>query len=179
MNHLLAPTAIIATVAMLFSSVAPAGACTCLPTAAPDATGRPGTNADVIVEGTIDQLFARSSESDDPFVDLSAVVSVERYIKGSGSTVIKVDDPIHSGLCAFFDQSMVGSRYTLFLELREDSLRTNLCSGNQFLSGPTGGWQPADPADGDGLPREAFWALAIVLPITFLATATLVASRRP
>lgn len=173
MKYLLAPVAILATVALLFSSVAPAGACTCAPIAAPGGADQPRTQADVIVEGTIDQLFVRSSESTDPIVDLSAIVSVERYINGSGPAVIEVDDPIHGGLCAFFDESMVGSRYTLFLEVREDLLRTNLCSGNQLLSRG----QPTAPAD-DDIPREVFWAFAILFPIAFLTTATLSPWRR-
>ncbi|MCH8815968.1 MAG: hypothetical protein IH957_12925 [Chloroflexi bacterium] len=190
MKYLLAPTTVIGGVAPLFSSVAPATACICLPTAT--TTEERIASSKLVVVGDV---VSRT--------DSGAIVSVELYLKGSGPTYIEVHDP-PGGECGVFRQ--LGDRFVLFLNTDEGSdepPRTSSCFGNIRLGGQspggphvdrllaiTGPGQPPDDAaendpqpidrdvKDDDLPHEVFWPLALVLPIALLTAATLSPWRR-
>jgi len=200
MKHLLAPTAIIATVAILFSAITPAHACSCAQLSVEESV----TNADIVAIATVTRMVsAPELRGDDGVQDSDGIASVERYLKGSGPVEITVDDPVGDGDCGFLDETHVGERHLFFLTTDDGPYRTHLCAGNAVITGkfvdeptvnayvaeveaitgpgqaPDDSQQPTDSTDDDNLPREAFWALAILLPFAFLAGATLVASRRP
>jgi hypothetical protein len=228
MKHLLAPTGIIATVAILFAAITPAHACSCAQISVEDSVA----NANIVAIATVTRMVSAPELRGDAGVqDSDGLASVERYLKGSGPAEITIDDPVGDGDCGFLDETHVGERHLFFLTTDDGAYKTHLCAGNALLTGEfvdeptvnayvaeveaiTGSGQapndvqPTDPpvgdgsfpinqtevgvvqtleddalqltpADADDLPREAFWALAIVLPFVFLAAATLVASRRP
>ncbi|MCH8815969.1 MAG: hypothetical protein IH957_12930 [Chloroflexi bacterium] len=197
MKHLLAPTALIATVAILFSAVTPAHACSCAQPSVEEIVA----NADIVAIATVTRLVdATEMWGITGVPDRDGIASVERYLKGSGPAEITVDDPSGDGDCGFLDETDVGERHLFFLTTDDGAYKTHLCSGNALLTGefvdedtvnaylaeveavtgpghPPDGVDPTSTADND-LPREVFWALAILLPIAVLATATLVAARR-
>jgi hypothetical protein len=197
MKHLLAPTAIVATVAVLFSAITPAHACSCAQLSVEETVA----NADVVAIGMVTDLLVLGPNVDAARGDVDALVSVSTYLKGSGPPSIAVDDPVGDGDCGFIDETDVGERLLFFLTTSEGVYKTNLCAGNALLTGEfvdeptvnaylaeveavTGPGQPPDtdeptpPAEDDDLPREAFWALALALPIAFLVGATLSPWRR-
>lgn len=197
MKHLLAPIAVLVTTAILLSAVTPAYACSCAQPSIEDTVA----NADVVAVATVTRLVDDADGGFGGITDLDGIASVERYLKGSGPAEITIDDPAGDGDCGFLDETDVGERHLFFLTTDEDAYKTNLCAGNALLTGEfvdeptvnaylaeieaiTGpGQAPDDSApiaqtEDDGIPREVFWAFAILLPIAFLATAALVASRR-
>ena len=200
MKHLLAPTAIIATVAVLFAAITPAHACSCAQLSVEESVA----NADIVAIATVTRMVsAPELRGDDGIQDSDGLASVERYLKGAGPAEITVDDPVGDGDCGFLDETHIGERHLFFLTTDDGAYKTHLCAGNALLTGEfvdeptvnayvaeveavTGPGQAPDDSgqptgsteDGDDLPREAFWALAILLPFIFLATATLSPWRR-
>lgn len=205
MKHLLVPIASLATVAILFSAITPAYACSCAQLSVEETVA----NADVVAIATVTRLVDDIETYDGEEAggvarggvpDSDGIASVERYLKGSGPAEITVDDPIGDADCGFLDETDLGERHLLFLTTDEGVYKTHLCAGNALLTGEfvdeptvnaylaeveaiTGPGQPPDdsgpttPTD-DDLPREAFWALAILIPIAFLTAATLSLRRR-
>ncbi|MFQ5474068.1 MAG: hypothetical protein ACE5FA_14455, partial [Dehalococcoidia bacterium] len=118
------------------------------------------------------------------------------YLKGLGPGAL----PVFFGLgssCDYNDLYVPGDDFLLFLQRPEAHSPTehstyacagnaNLTTGDTLTSIPVDDYLidvkaatgPGLPPDHSDLPREAFWALAIILPIAFLAAATLAASRR-
>jgi hypothetical protein len=187
MKYVLLPCAILATVAVMFSAITPAHACICVT----------GETKQERVERSHTILVGQIAE----VANRSVTVSVERFLKGSGETPLAVGNLASCGARLSLDQ-----RYILFLHispppLGRGDLETSMCSWNVYLAGGrigeeiaarlvadveaiTGPGQPPDnaepiaPAEDGDFPREAFWALAIVLPIALLAAATLSRWRR-
>jgi hypothetical protein len=197
MKHLLAPSALLVTTAIVFSAITPAHACSCIQLSVEQTV----VNADVIAVARITGLVDDELDPRPLIVDKDGLAAVERYLKGSGPSAITVDDPSDGGVCGFLGEGAVGERFLFFLTTDSGGYKTNLCAGNALLTGEfvdeptvnaylaeveaiTGPGQPPDddgpavPTEDDDLPREAFWALAIVLPFVFLAAATLTPWRR-
>jgi len=197
MRHLLPPTAVLFTVAILFAAITPAHACSCAQPSVEETVA----NADIVAIATVSRLVDDADGGFADVPDLDGVATVERYLKGTGPAEITVDDPIGDGDCGFLDETDVGERHLFFLTTDDGAYRTHLCAGNALLTGefvdePTvnaylaeveavtglgqapDGSDPIAPTDDVNLPREAFWAAAILLPIAFLATATLSPWRR-
>lgn len=127
MRYLVPPLAILATVAMLFGSVAPASACSCIPISEDtDPAVYYLNNAVTVVYGTVDELVPAPGRESPR--DVSAIVSVERYLKGQGPAVIEVHDPPDGAACGYFH----GARdaLVLFLTKRGGDFYTHLCAGN-------------------------------------------------
>lgn len=132
MTRLMAPFAVLVTVAMLFGSAAPTAACSCVPP--PEGMSQQEfhvSRASIIVVGTIEDLIAFESSK---VIDEKAVISVDRYLKGSGPDRIDIGHPGDTS-CAFFRASMKGSRYVIFAS-SVGGLSTGSCSGNIGLGGP-------------------------------------------
>ena len=143
MKRFLLPLAAVAITGLLLpAGLRPAYACSC----ALLSTEEYVNNADVIAIGTVVQLIETAEqfppveeESDGIIPDIDAVVSVERYLKGTGPAEIEVDDPPSGGTCGIFEELSVGSRYLLFLTGTTSPFTTNLCSGSLPVEGP-GRW---------------------------------------
>ena len=201
MRPFVPPLVLIAVAALLFSSVAPAGALGC---PAPVGNLRE-TAADLIVVGEIESEAERTY-----------TFTVERYLKGSGPAAISVDRPPSEDPTSPFVYMSPDRKLLLFL-LEDaggpEAYRVMPCAGGSLPDGDaninaylastltiTGPGQPpydaepepaqleppddaGPPAQTDGestdaLPRAPMWAAAIVLPLLFLAGAMLLASRR-
>ncbi len=196
MKCLLLPLAAITIASLLLPSVNPAYACSCAALTPEQYVD----NADIIVIGTVVRLIETTEEFSTPeekpdgqIPDVDAAVQVERYLKGSRSAEIEVDDPPSGGTCGFLEQASLGQRYLLFLTGETSPLQTHLCSGStplvdtphvqqflqevQAITGP-GTLPPTDsapPADesGGGTP----W-LAIAASAGILAAASALLLRR-
>jgi len=138
MNRFFAPLAIAAMAGLLFSSITPAHACSCA--VQPVAERLAFYNHAVV--GTVLRLVDDPSEGyAEGYPDKDAVVSVERYLKGSGPAEIVADDPVGDADCGFFSEGSVGQRYVLFLgsdaifgNSDDGALYTHLCAGNEIAS---------------------------------------------
>ncbi len=196
MKRLLLPLAAITIASLLLPSVNPAYACSCAALTPEQYVD----DADIIVIGTVVRLIETTEEFSTPeekpdgqIPDVDAAVQVERYLKGSRSAEIEVDDPPSGGTCGFLEQESLGQRYLLFLTGETSPLQTHLCSGStplvdtphvqqvlqevQAITGP-GTLPPTDsapPADesGGGTP----W-LAIAASAGILAAASALLLRR-
>ena len=125
---------IAAVAGLLWVNVTPSYACSCAIRPVAESVGF----YDAVVIGTVLRL---TDDPDASFPDKDAVVSVERYLKGSGPQEIVADDPVGDADCGFFGEASVGERYVLFLsdeDLFGDGddglLHTHLCAGNQLAS---------------------------------------------
>lgn len=134
MNRFFAPLAIATMAGLLFSSITPAHACSCAVQPVPE---RVAFYSHVVV-GTVTGL---TDDGELSYPDKDALVSVERYLKGSGAGEIVADDPVGDADCGFFSEASVGQRYVLFLgtdDIFENSddgaLYTHLCAGNEIAS---------------------------------------------
>lgn len=144
MKRLLLPLATVAIAGLLLpTGVRPAHACTCTGYSPEEKVA----NADVIAIGTVSRIFDNPYTMPDPKTtsgevtidDVDAVVSVERYLKGTGPAEIVADDPQSGGGCGIFEELSAGSRYLLFLTREDSDFRTHLCSGSLPIEGP-GRW---------------------------------------
>ena len=126
MKRLLLPLAALATAGLLFTSTRPAYGCSCLPSS----TQQKVENADVIVIGTVVQLIEDPDEGVGTELEVDGIVSVERYVKGSGPSEIEVDDPPSGGLCGFLDQTSTGKRYLFLLSGQAAGFSTSSCDGS-------------------------------------------------
>jgi hypothetical protein len=141
MKRLFPVLVLVAIAATLLPATAPpAYACTCAPDTSPQDHI---AAANIIVIGTVVGLVD-GSESSGPIADHDALVSVERYLKGSGPASIVADDPPHGGLCGYFDDASIGKRHVLFLSGDSIPPRTSLCSGNALV----GDYVPGQSAPG-------------------------------
>jgi hypothetical protein len=200
MKRLLLPLTIIATAGILWGHVAPAHACSC---AVQPVAERVAFYSHVVV-GTVIGLTDDANEHSSP--DKDALVSVERYLKGSGADEIVADDPVGGGDCGFFGEASVGRRYVLFLGTDDifgnsdvGALYTHLCAGNEIASdaliaeveavtGPgvppddvgavPGPGTPSEEADGADFPLLPVAVAAMLGPLGLLAGAAFV-WRRP
>lgn len=195
MRRLVPVVAVLSTIGMLASSVTPAHACYCALSperlAEPEALGPLVTEAGAIVIGTVAEVHP-GNFLPEMTGDVDAVVSVERYLKGSGPERIEVDDPASDSDCGFISEASVDQRYLLVLTLSGEGYKTHVCAGNAILSGDsispnaeryiagieaiTGPGEPPTPsestADEHG-PRELMWVAAVIIPLAFLAVAVL------
>lgn len=138
MKRLLIPITIVALIGLIWGRVAPAHACSCAVQPVPE---RVAFYSHAVV-GTVLRLVDDPSEGyAEGYPDKDAVVSVERYLKGSGPTEIVADDPVGDADCGFFGEASVGQRYVLFLSnddifgnSDDGGLYTHLCAGNEIAS---------------------------------------------
>ena len=199
MKRFLLPLAAIAIAGLLLpASVRPAYACSCAALTPEEHVD----NANIVVIGTVirlidstEQFPAAPEKSEGTGIastpDVDAVVTVERYLKGSGPAEIVADDPPSGGLCGFLDQASLGQRYLLFLTGEASPFNTHLCSGstqivdNQFnqqflqdVEAITGPGIP--PTDATALPQQtrgdSFPWLPIILGSSLAAGALAAAS---
>ena len=126
MKRLLLPLAAIAIAGLLFTGTRPAYGCSCLPSS----TQQKVENTDVIVIGTVVRLVEDPDEGVRTDFEVDGIVSVERYLKGSGPSEIEVDDPPSGGLCGFLDQTSTGKRYLFFLTGEAARFSTSSCDGS-------------------------------------------------
>ena len=162
MRRLLLPLTALATTGLLWSQVSPAHACLC----PPQTVAQRVPNYSHVVVGTVNGLIEdRRVES-----VKRALVSVERYFKGSGANEIIAAEQSPGSDCTFFDEASVGRRYVLFLSnnsitgsSNEDGeLYTHLCSGNEIASevslaqvrAVTGPGIPSDSESTPGAPAD-------------------------
>ena len=142
-RFLLLLAAVAITGLLLPAGLRPAYACSCVGYSPEEKVA----NADVIAIGTVSRIFDNPYTIPDPkrtngevtLQDVDAVVSVERYLKGTGPAEIVADDPQSGGGCGIFEELSVGSRYLLFLTGTTSPFTTNLCSGSLPIEGP-GRW---------------------------------------
>lgn len=138
MKRLLVPLTIVALIGLMWGRVAPAYACSCA--VQPVAERLAFYNHAVV--GTVVRLVDDPSEGyAEGYPDKDAVVSVERYLKGSGPAEIVADDPVGDADCGFFSEASVGQRYVLFLgtddlfgNSDDGAVYTHLCAGNEIAS---------------------------------------------
>jgi hypothetical protein len=145
-----AALAVVAVVGLLARSAAPVAACVCAPTPLEDNVDAAGT----ILVGTVNEVRFDPPLSDPgPYEDRRTimVVSVERYLKGSGDPTVEVVEPgivvITSingepsggvaGDCSTFDLGSAGRRYLLFLpETSSPYSASGSCSGSAPMDAP-------------------------------------------
>lgn len=179
-----AALAVVAAAGLLARSAAPVAACSCIPTNVP-----PAERADTVVIGTVVRMEGDIATA--PGLrsgGLTAVVAVERYIKGSGPEEIFVEDAAVT--CAYFIESPVGGRHQLFLDGASSPFRTGYCSGNAPLSPGESAIQGSPTAtpsrelsigkvaeEDDGVPGSAIGA-GIAIPVVLLLGAAFVWWRR-
>jgi len=182
MKRLFSALALAATAALIWQSVTPAQACSCIAPTSDRATFYT-SNARIVLVGTVNEIVETEQRG---LPDFDLRVAVETYLKGSGPTEIIADDPIGGGDCGMFDASYVGKRYVFFFWDDQEEFRTGLCSGNTPASGEfiqqvitAAGTSPMEPipsADrGDGSERDiAFAIAAVAISLLFVLAASLV-----
>lgn len=135
MRYVLAPLAVLSATALLFTSITPAHACSCLVAPLEDRV----QFADIVVVGEVASLTTETIVvgQSPPFDTISgAIVEVKRYLKGSGSSPISVDESASAlTTCNWFGRDSVNQRHLLFLFAQDGRLLTHLCSGNVILTG--------------------------------------------
>jgi hypothetical protein len=110
MRRFFSAVALAATAALLWQSVTPVQACSCI---APTGDRVPfySSNAKIVLVGTVNEIVETEERG---IRDFDLRVTVETYLKGSGPSEIVADDPIGQGDCGMFDPSYLGKRYVLF-----------------------------------------------------------------
>jgi len=126
MKRVLLPLAALAIAGLLFTNTRAAYGCSCVPSS----TQQKVENTDVIVIGTVVRLVEDPDERVGTDLEVDGIVSVERYLKGSGPSEIEVDDPPSGGLCGFLDQASAGRRYLFFLKGEGAHFSTSSCAGS-------------------------------------------------
>ena len=140
---------LMAVAGMLWGSVAPARACTCVPVGPGDPRQAYADKADAIVLATVLELIPAT----EPFPgyegrDFDALVAARRYEKGDGPSRMVVRD---GAVCGFFDEAYVGRTFRLYLAV-DGSYSTGWCSGSHETGTVAVG---LDDASGDGSGEEA------------------------
>ena len=182
---------VVAVVGMLWGSVVPAGACSCVQRSTQEYVQA----ADLIVVG---ELLSFHMDMDDALVpakdlakgDLSvgqrfpvrATLAIDRYLVGDGPTHLRVAD---HGACTAFYSDYIGQKHLVFLNEDSGWLVTSACQGSglgsgisrsevEAITGP--GNPPAyrgllpDLADAD-FPLIPAATLAVLGPLAFLVGA--------
>jgi hypothetical protein len=125
-------TASIATVALVTTFVAAllnapvAYACSCVSRSAAEYLDR----ADVVVVGKVARDFKPPSPRL-PYTSSDLVLNVERYLKGSGTSLVFIDD--EGGNCGFFWGPFDDEEFLVFLRGEGEPYETSLCSGSSYL----------------------------------------------
>lgn len=180
MKRALLPLALAATAALLWQSATPARACSCV-----------YSNTAEFVDFADRIVIGRLHLSDQ--VSGAVLVSVETYLKGSGSAEVAVGD-LGPGDCSYRFGLVDGSRHVLLLRVNETGLSTSSCSGSVRLDGDgdsdfaqqrlreiiaiTGeGTPPADveemtPVKTGDAPTIPLAVAAVAIPLLFLLAAS-------
>ena len=133
MRYALAPIAVLSAAALLFASITPAYACQCEFVPLEERV----EGSEIVALGEVLSLTVTVVGDYDPPLTMSsgAVVSVERYLKGSGASTITVDESSPLTSCTYFSLRSLDQRHLLFLRADDGRLVTHSCSGNIRLTG--------------------------------------------
>jgi hypothetical protein len=179
---------VVAVVGMLWGSVTPARACSCLQRSTQEYVQA----ADLIVVGELISFYldmddamiraedrGRSDSSVGQRYPVRATLAIDRYLVGDGPTHLRVAD---HGACTAFYREYVGQNHLLFLEEDSGWLVTGACYGSGVGTGAsraeveaiTGPGSPPTyrgllpDVDRDNFPLFPAVAVAVIGPLAFL-----------
>lgn len=137
MSRFVVVAAVLGFTVSIFALIALSGArtayaCSCGPVSAERYVDR----ADTIVVGRVKEVVVRRLGRSLSRGDPDPIVTVERYLKGTGPFEILVDDPIGGGDCGYFSEDSVGKDYLIFLRGESSPFKSDLCTGIRLLSVP-------------------------------------------
>lgn len=129
-------------------------ACSC---AVPQAARQVGY-ADVVVVGTLVKQVSPQPVNGvmSSAWPIEAIVSVQRYLKGTGSASITFRSPLSGASCGFLEPGDTGHRFLLMLRTEGVGFESDLCAGNARLGEPFFAEYISDVMEltGPGIPPE-------------------------